>query len=121
MRKSWSKETCYPPDQGKWSAENPALGQCAITALVIQDFLGGEILYCKHYHHYWNRLPNGTEVDLTKEQFAENVNPCLDEIISRKYILESERAKNARTFERFLLLKQKVSEIIKLEKETAYE
>lgn len=113
LRKSWSRETCYLPDQEKWSPDNPAFGQCAVTALVIQDFLGGEILYCKHYRHYWNKLPDGTILDLTKDQFGENANPCPDEIASREYILESERAKKVETLKRYLALKRKVNEIIK--------
>jgi len=115
LRKCWSRETCYLPDQEKWSADNPAFGQCAVTALVVQDFLGGEILYCKHYHHYWNRLPDATIGDSTNEQFDENVNPCPYKIVLRKYILESERAKKVETFKRYLVLKRKVNKIIKRE------
>ena len=39
LRASWSTET-----GGKWLSENPARGQCSVTALVVQDVLGGEIL-----------------------------------------------------------------------------
>jgi hypothetical protein len=101
------------PDQDKWSPDNPAFGQCAVTALVIQDYLGGEILYCKHYHHYWNKLPDGTILDLTKVQFGENATPCPDEIASREYILESERAKKVETLKRYLVFKHKVNEILR--------
>ncbi|MEG8946405.1 YunG family protein [Rosettibacter firmus] len=109
LKKAWSRKTCYLPDQEKWSPDNPAFGQCAITALIIQDFFGGEILYCKHYHHYWNKLPDGRIVDLTKEQFGENANPCPDFIVSRKDILESEGAKKAKTLTRYLMLKRRVT------------
>lgn len=115
VRKSWSKETCYLPDQNKWSINNRAFGQCAVTSLVIQDFLGGEILHCEHYHHYWNRLPDGTIVDLTKEQFGENANPCQDDVVSREYILESEQAQRVQTLERYLILKNEVQKIINVE------
>lgn len=36
--KSWSLES-----SSKWSEDNPAKGQCGVTALVINDLLGGEI------------------------------------------------------------------------------
>lgn len=112
LRKSWSKETSYPSTQKDWSDKNPAFGQCAVTALVVQDYFGGELLYCKHYNHYWNRLPNGREIDLTRLQFENKVTPCADGIISREYILESECAKKALTLERYILLKNRVDNII---------
>jgi hypothetical protein len=117
LRKAWSRETCYPPDQEKWSDENPAFGQCAVTSLIIQDFFGGEILYCKHLHHYWNKLPDGKEIDLTRSQFGNKVRPCADKVVPREYILESESAKKVKTFERYLLLKNKVDKIIGQKKE----
>jgi uncharacterized protein (DUF952 family) len=78
IRVSWSRETCDPVDAEVWSAENPSRGQCAVTALVVQDLLGGELLLAEvHYPdgsrqglHYWNRLGEGVELDLTREQFA---------------------------------------------------
>jgi len=112
LKKTWSKETCYLPDQEKWSDKNPAFGQCAVTALIIQDFLGGEILYCEHFNHYWNRLPSGEEVDLTHSQFGNKVRPCADKVVPREYVLESESEKAAKTLERYLLLRNKIDKII---------
>ncbi len=34
--RSWSIET-----SSKWTTENPAKGQCGVTALVVQDIYGG--------------------------------------------------------------------------------
>ena len=42
LQKAWSKETSFEPDN--WTPENPAWGQYAVTALVVQDFFGGEII-----------------------------------------------------------------------------
>jgi hypothetical protein len=78
IRSSWSEQTCDPVDLAEWSPENPARGQCAVTALVVQDLLGGELLLADVHNadgsrqgvHYWNRLAGGVEVDLTREQFA---------------------------------------------------
>ena len=42
LKTAWSKETSADPKN--WSPENTAWGQCAVTALLVQSFLGGEIL-----------------------------------------------------------------------------
>lgn len=70
LRKSWSRETSYDPTG--WSANNPAWGQCAVTALVLQDCLSGNLLVGKinGIEHYWNLLPDHTELDLTRQQFG---------------------------------------------------
>jgi len=77
IRVSWSADTCDPVDL-PWSPANAAKGQCGVTALVVQDLLGGELLMAEVLHadgsrqgvHYWNRLHGGAELDLTREQFA---------------------------------------------------
>lgn len=76
IRASWSAETCDPVDL-PWSRSNPAKGQCSVTALVLNDLLGGELLLAEVRNadgsrqgvHYWNRLPSGQQIDLTREQF----------------------------------------------------
>ena len=61
------------PEQ--WNINNPARGQCAVTALVIQDYLAGDIIKCDvigdEDSHFFNKLPDGEIVDLTRSQFAE--------------------------------------------------
>jgi hypothetical protein len=44
--------------------------------LVIQDLLGGDLVLGEVFvgetkvgHHYWNRLPDGTDLDFTADQF----------------------------------------------------
>jgi len=53
------------------SPENPARGQCNVTALVVCDRVGGEILKTPvgDDWHFYNRVA-GTVYDLTAEQFA---------------------------------------------------
>jgi hypothetical protein len=78
IRASWSVETCDPTDAADWTPANPSRGQCAVTALVVHDLYGGELLEAEvHFQdgsrqgfHYWNRLA-GVEVDLTREQFSD--------------------------------------------------
>jgi ADP-ribose pyrophosphatase YjhB (NUDIX family) len=77
IRGAWCVWTSDPVDQPGWSESNPASGQCASTALVVQDYVGGELLVADVAGdggvpsgvHYWNRLAGGIELDLTREQF----------------------------------------------------
>jgi hypothetical protein len=48
-----------------------------VTALVVAEVLGGELLLATAYAggqergvHWWNRLPDGTDLDLTADQFG---------------------------------------------------
>ena len=68
------RDLCYPPAQAVWSEENPTLGMCSITALLVQDYFGGDV--CKATidggSHYFNMI-NGAIVDLTAEQFGHEI------------------------------------------------
>lgn len=108
LERSWNKETCYPPIQEEWTKENPAFGQCAVTALIVQDFFGGDILFCHHQNHCWNKLPDGMEIDLTRSQFPSDIIICSDGIMDRQEFLYGEEALNAKTLVRYLDLKRKV-------------
>ncbi|MBB4764130.1 hypothetical protein ACFQFC_07920 [Amorphoplanes digitatis] len=73
---AWGPDTCDPHDLADWRPENPSRGQCGVTALLVQDLFGGELVLgevlvdgVKVGHHYWNRLPGGRDVDLTADQF----------------------------------------------------
>ena len=67
--KAWCKETAYHQE---WDNKCPAYNQCCPTALVAQDYLGGDILWAdlgNDDKHYWNLLPDGSWWDFTEEQF----------------------------------------------------
>lgn len=78
-RASWSVETCDPVDLPLWSETNRARGQCGVTALVINDLCGGDLILAEVLRpdgsrqgvHFWNRLPDGSELDLTRSQFTD--------------------------------------------------
>ena len=55
----------------QWSPENPANGQCNVTAAVIHDLYGGAILRTRYPEvwHYYNRI-DARRVDLTDSQFS---------------------------------------------------
>lgn len=78
FRQSWSADTtCLAAaSRARWRPDGPAYGQCGPTALVVQDLLGGVLLIAdvtggdeENEVHYWNQLPGGLEIDLTREQF----------------------------------------------------
>lgn len=83
----WTRETSADPLH--WSSENSAYGQCAVSALVVQDHFGGELLRARvnGISHYWNRLPTGLEVDLTRKQFGLTAHVPMGEIKSREFVL----------------------------------
>jgi hypothetical protein len=66
LRRAWSHET-----GAKWREDNPACGQCSVTALVVQDVFGGEILTTRigGAWHFYNQI-NGSRFDLTESQFT---------------------------------------------------
>jgi hypothetical protein len=85
---AWCRDTSTEPN--KWTNENPALGQCAVTALVVQDELGGELVRAivNGISHYWNRLESGEEVDLTRRQFRDDVRVETEAVPrSREFVL----------------------------------
>ena len=74
---AWGPDTCYPDHREEWTSENPGRDQCGMTALVVQDVLGGDLVLAQVHvdgaqvgYHYWNRLPDGTDLDLTADQFG---------------------------------------------------
>lgn len=51
---------------------SPLAGYCGVVAQVVQGMFGGDIMAGRvdGVRHYWNRLPDGREVDLTSCQFG---------------------------------------------------
>ena len=62
---AWSLQSAV-----QWSEENPANGQCNVTAAVIHDLYGGDILRTRYpeFWHYYNRIGED-RFDLTDSQF----------------------------------------------------
>ncbi|WP_187970527.1 YunG family protein [Aquibium microcysteis] len=64
-------ETAWSIDSStRWTKAVPALGQCGVTALVVNDLFGGDILTTPTAEgmHFYNRV-GGHRVDLTAGQF----------------------------------------------------
>jgi len=106
---SWSKDTCLPSMKDQWNETSKEIGQCAVTALILQEYFGGQILYCSDLDHYWNILPDNNELDMTFSQFTNNENKSVTDIISREKILSSENEITYQTRKRYYLLKSNVT------------
>src|ERR1700722_2259411 len=115
IRASWSLETCDPTDAAEWTPANPSRGQCAVTALVVHDLFGGQLLEAEvHFHdgsrqgfHYWNRLA-GVDVDLTREQFTSH------EIVQESQVIDRLPEFPWRAHEQYLIFQKRVHEALKL-------
>lgn len=80
---SWDEETAY---DGIISPTNRARNQCVPTALVVQSFFGGDLQKLvtefnrQPESHYRNILPDGTTVDLTRDQYPINQRLIISEV-----------------------------------------
>ena len=67
----WSEQTCAPRMRESWSKQNKTLGQCSITAFLVQDIFGGDVygvpLGDGNFHCY--NVVGEEMFDLTSEQF----------------------------------------------------
>lgn len=102
---SWGKDTAYRKDAENWTPQNPALGQCAITALLFNELYGGRIysgVSDDGIVHYWNRKL-GIKCDFTKQQFTKKMR--FKEI--KKWNRE-ELLKTGNVAERYELLRERV-------------
>ena len=62
----WSSQTAI-----QWSPDNPALGQCNVTSLLIEELFGGRILKTRYREgfHFYNEI-DGCRYDFTASQFT---------------------------------------------------
>lgn len=73
IEQSWCAGTSY---SGKYDLSNPSAGQCAVTAMIVQDYFDGILKsgfvkvpgIGKPVRHYWNQIA-GMDIDLTWSQF----------------------------------------------------
>lgn len=76
LRNAFSEATSELPEQ--WTPDNPSIGQCHVSALVLQDLYGGDIICgytfsgspaaTKPTGHFWNVI-DGVTIDITRDQF----------------------------------------------------
>ncbi len=94
IERSWAPDTSFGGK--RWSRRNPAYGHCAVTALVVNDFFGGSFMKTvatggETVSHFFNKLPGGRIVDLTKKQFPRGTRFSAPERRSRARVLSNPR------------------------------
>ncbi|MDX6347334.1 MAG: hypothetical protein QOF84_2124 [Streptomyces sp.] len=111
LRSSWAADTCSPDNQADWHPRNPAWGHCDITALIVNDIFGGDLIVGEvhlkgdqHGFHWWNRVPSGVELDLTHEQFQRGQTVIATRVVERPL------GPLPRRWNEYLLLRKRVIE-----------
>ena len=113
LRQAYSRETAYYKNQKDWSEQNSTCGQCAITALIVQENFGGTIHRIKvgDETHFFNII-DGEIIDFTKEQFDfKNINVVYD----KNEEVDREEIFNPDSRVRYNLLKQRMNNLEKEE------
>lgn len=110
LLRCWCADTCAPRMRGDWSAQNPTLGQCSITAFLMQDVYGGQVrgvpLGDGNYHCF--NVVGDCVFDLTSEQFegrALNYSGCPEQFRETHFQKAEKRV-------RYELLKARLGEIL---------
>lgn len=113
LRASWAADTCSPDDLARagWQSDNPASGHCDITAVLVNDIFGGDLVLGEVHlegeqqgFHWWNRLPTGVDLDLTREQFQ------LGQRVSELRVVERPSGRLPRRNDEYLLLRERVGQ-----------
>ncbi len=113
IKNSWGEDTCYYKFLWKNKTQPESAGHCRVIAVIVNDYFGGKIYFSQvkgdpRYTHYWNRLPNGKLVDLTKDQFSKKAKLVKPIIISKKEALDNKKIQKT-----YPILKKKVIKYIK--------
>ncbi len=100
----WCADTCAPRMRGDWSVSNKTLGQCSITAFLVQDIFGGEVfgvpLGDGNFHCY--NVVGDCVFDLTSEQFGDRKLSYEDNPLQSREVHFAKQEK----YERYLMLKE---------------
>lgn len=100
LARSWSSQTAI-----QWQPDNPALGQCNATAILIKELFGGRILKTRYQEgtHFYNEIDD-CRYDFTDSQFTsqiayDDLQSSSDEVARGVTKTEMETLRNAfRTF-----------------------
>ncbi len=107
LKLCWNKETCAPRMAENWTSENPGLGQCSITAFLVQDIFGGEVygvdLKDGNYHCF--NVIDGHIYDLTSAQFDHPLDYTLEHKQEREVHFQKKEKE-----ERYQKLKKSLAE-----------
>lgn len=107
----WCEYTCAPRLRFRWTKYNKTVGQCSITAFLVQDIFGGDVYGIEigeNTYHCFNKI-NGLVFDLTSEQFNEVLDYDNSTLQSRDTHFSKEEK-----YERYLYLKKKLNEYLEM-------
>ena len=123
LSKAWDYSTSS--DWANWTHQLPSWGQCAVTALVVNDYFGGKIFRIPLVDfpkkiaalgsHYFNEINGVGLIDFTSSQFEigfsteflfKNLRLNSEEK-TRDYLLENHNTKR-----RYEILKKRLGEIL---------
>ena len=102
----WCAETCAPRMRAEWSPENKTLGQCSVTAFLVQDIFGGSVYGIPlgdGGHHCFNVL-DGRIFDLTCAQFGKEKLNYTEGVVQQRAIHFAKEEKK----KRYELLRKKL-------------
>ena len=115
LEQSWIKQTSSVPDE--WNVGNISRGQCVPTALVVQDYLGGDlqklttIYNGREESHYINILSDGTIFDACRSQYPEDQKFQLANVVLDGFnSIRTKRLSETETSQRYKLLKLRVEQ-----------
>ena len=102
----WSEYTCAPRMRKDWNENNKTLGQCSITAFLVQDIFGGEVFGVPlgdGNYHCFNKIGD-VIFDLTSEQFGDT------KLDYQNIVLQSREVHFAKEekYQRYLYLKEQL-------------
>lgn len=117
LHSSWGADTAFDPSE--WSEDNKARGQCVVSSLVVQDYLGGELVRYTideidlHETHYANMLDGGAVLDTTASQYVRPVTMRIKPIDLKGFASAREkRLADDSTRKRYEILKARVDQLL---------
>ncbi len=117
LQYAWADDTCINP--ADWSEDNPARGQCVGSSLVMQDYLGGDLLRYRvsadgiNETHYCNILEDGTIIDTTGQQYKVSVILQIDPVQLKSFhSIREKRLADDGTRKRYEILASRVSQYL---------
>jgi len=118
LEQSWTKETSSTPDD--WIETQASRGKCVPTALVAQDYLGGElqklvtIFNGREESHYRNILIDGSIFDACRSQYPENQDLQISQVALKDFnSVREKRLNEPDTVRRYELLRARVEQHLK--------
>ena len=109
LKHVWCEYSCAPRMRNRWSEENITLGQCSITAFLVQDIFGGYVFGIERpagSFHCYNSV-NGYVFDLTSEQFGGEMLSYADNPEQSRDVHFAKQEK----FERYQYLKEQLGRL----------